>query len=85
MDFITGLPPSRGMTVILVVVDRLTKSAHFGRLPTHFIALKTAELFITIVVKLYGFPCDALKPGGPVDYRLPAETRVSHIMRLIHE
>ena len=34
MDFITGLPISRGSTVILVVVDRLTKSAHFESLPT---------------------------------------------------
>ena len=38
MDFITSLPVSRGFTVILVVVDRLTKSAHFGSLPTQFTA-----------------------------------------------
>lgn len=48
MDFITSLPLSQGMTVILVVVDKLSKSAHFGGLVTHFIALKTAELFIII-------------------------------------
>jgi hypothetical protein len=29
MDFITGLPPSHGYTTIMVVVDRLTKYAHF--------------------------------------------------------
>lgn len=34
MDFITGLPPSRGLAVILVVVDWLTKFVHFGHLPT---------------------------------------------------
>ena len=29
--------------------------------------------------------CDTPKPGGPIDYRQPAETCVSHIMRPIHE
>lgn len=33
MDFIRGLLSSRGFTIILVVVDRLTKSAHFGPHP----------------------------------------------------
>ena len=56
MDFITGLPFSHGFTVILVVVDRLTKSAHFGALPTHFTASKTVVLFTDMVVKHHGFP-----------------------------
>ena len=56
MDFITGLPFSHGFTVILVVVDRLAKSAHFGALPTHFTASKTAVLFTDMVVKHHGFP-----------------------------
>ena len=29
MDFITGLPNSEGRSVIMVVVDRITKYAHF--------------------------------------------------------
>ncbi|VFQ76085.1 unnamed protein product [Cuscuta campestris] len=33
MDFITGLPPSRGASTILAVVERLTKYSHFGSLP----------------------------------------------------
>lgn len=38
IDFITGLPTSHGSTVIFVVVDCLSKSAHFGDLPTAFTA-----------------------------------------------
>ena len=56
MDFIVGLPPSYGYTAIMVVVDRLSKYAHFGALPTGFDALKVAKLFVRTVVKLHGFP-----------------------------
>ncbi|VFQ96036.1 unnamed protein product [Cuscuta campestris] len=56
MDFITGLPPSRGSSVILVVVDRLSKYAHFGPLPGDFDAHRTAFLFVDMVIKLHGFP-----------------------------
>lgn len=56
MDFITALPLSQGFTVIMVVVDRLTKYAHFGPLPTHFTASQAAELFANQVVRLHGFP-----------------------------
>ena len=56
MDFIVGLPTSRGYTTILVVVDRLTKYTHLGALPPAFDAPRVAALFIDIVVKLHGFP-----------------------------
>ncbi|GAU21767.1 hypothetical protein TSUD_328920 [Trifolium subterraneum] len=36
MDFITGLPPSKGCSVILVVVDRFSKVIHLGALPSSF-------------------------------------------------
>ncbi|PNX64261.1 hypothetical protein L195_g053928, partial [Trifolium pratense] len=40
LDFIVGLPSFQTCTVILVVVDRLSKAAHFGMLPTQFTAVK---------------------------------------------
>ncbi|XP_042065700.1 uncharacterized protein LOC121809231 [Salvia splendens] len=56
MDFITGLPQSRGYTTIMVVVDRLSKYAHFAALPTRFDALRVAHLFVNTVVRHHGFP-----------------------------
>lgn len=56
MDFIIGLPLSHGSTIIMVVVDRLSKSTHFGVIPTTFIASKVAELFVSVVVWHHRFP-----------------------------
>ena len=56
MDFITGLPSSKGNTVILVVVDRLSKATHFGTLPTSFTANSVAILFANMIIKYHGFP-----------------------------
>ena len=56
MDFIVGLPSSYGYTAIMVVVDRLSKYAHFGPLHPGFDAAKEAKLFVNTVVKLHGFP-----------------------------
>lgn len=55
MDFITGLPQSRGFTAIMVVVDRLSKYAHFALLPTRFDAWRVANAFVDTVVKHHGF------------------------------
>ncbi|KAK9672066.1 hypothetical protein RND81_12G074000 [Saponaria officinalis] len=55
MDFITGLPISQGDSVILVVVDRLTKYSHLVGLPAHFNALLVAKTFIDTVVKLHEY------------------------------
>lgn len=56
MDFIIGLPHSNGFTVIMVVVDRLSKYSHFTPLKADFTSLKVAESFLHNVVKLHGFP-----------------------------
>ncbi|KAH9679153.1 hypothetical protein KPL71_026005 [Citrus sinensis] len=66
MDFITGLPPSRGLTTILVVVDRLTKSAHFGALSSQFSVVTAADLFANMVVKLHGFPSSIVSDRDPI-------------------
>lgn len=56
MDFITHLPCSAAKTVIWVVVDRLTKFAHFVALPTSFTAQSLALVFISEIYRLHGAP-----------------------------
>lgn len=56
MDFITHVPKVNNKSVILVVVDRLSKYAHFGALPSGFRAVMVSKLFIEMVVKLHGIP-----------------------------
>jgi hypothetical protein len=57
MDFITGgFPMSHGFTVIFVVIDRLSKYAHFAPLKADFTSAKVADTFMHNVVKLHGIP-----------------------------
>ena len=64
MDFIVELPKSKDMTTIMVVVDRLTKMAHFiplRCLPTASIA---ADAFIVNIFRLHGFPDSIISDRG---------------------
>jgi hypothetical protein len=56
MDFITGLPKLGNKSVIMVVVDRLSKYAHFYTLYHPFIASTVAQIFMDQVFKLHGMP-----------------------------
>lgn len=50
MDIITGLPGSKGKSVILTVVDRLSKYAHFIALPSTFTAHLVAAAFASEII-----------------------------------
>lgn len=54
MDFATCLLKSQDITIIFLVVRRLSKHYHLGPLNTHFISWKVATLFL-LMVKLHGF------------------------------
>ncbi|KAF3673124.1 hypothetical protein FXO37_07148 [Capsicum annuum] len=56
MDFIEGLPKVQGKEVILVVVDRLSKSAHFISLQHPYTAQTIAQCFMDHIFKLHGLP-----------------------------
>jgi hypothetical protein len=66
LDFIVGLPSFHSNTVILVVVDRFSKAAHFGMLPTHHTASKVADLFAKMVTKLHGMPKSIVSDRDPI-------------------
>ena len=55
MDFIVGLPKThKAYTVIWVVVDRLTKSAHFLIGKATYTVDKWAQLYVKEIVRLHG-------------------------------
>ena len=66
MDFITGLPRTlHGYNSIWVVVDRLTKSAHFLPVKDRYTVDKYAELYLTKIVCLHGVPQSIVSDRGP--------------------
>jgi hypothetical protein len=56
MDFITSLPKLGNKSVIMVVVDRLSKYAHFYALQHPFTTSTMAQIFMDQVFNLYGMP-----------------------------
>ena len=57
MDFVSGLPKSLGGNdAVWVIVDRLTKSAHFLPIRTTFTLDKLAALYVKEFVRLHGVP-----------------------------
>ena len=56
MYFIIGLPKSEGNNVIMVVVNRVNKYAHFCALSHSFKANTTSTAFMEAIQKLHGNP-----------------------------
>jgi hypothetical protein len=57
MDFIVNLPPTRASyDSIWVVVERLTKTAHFIPFKTTYNSAVLVELYISQIVCLHGVP-----------------------------
>jgi transposase InsO family protein len=78
MDFIVGLPlTTRKKDSIWVVVDRLTKTAHFIAVHTTYSVHQYAELYKDQIVRLHGIPKTIISHRGT--------QFVAHFWEQLHE
>ena len=78
MDFVVGLPRTqRRFDSIWVIVDRLTKTAHFLPVRTTYDVQKLAEIYIAEIVRLHGVPSSIVSDRDP--------KFTSHFWRALHE
>ena len=66
MDFIEGLPKSRGKSVILVVVEKMSKYSHFLSLTHPYTVETVAQLFFDSVFKLLGITQSIVRDRDPI-------------------
>ena len=66
MDFVTHLPrTSQGYDVMWVIVDRLTKSAHFLTVWMTFTLGEFCNLYMQEIVRLHGVPMSIVSDRDP--------------------
>lgn len=78
MDFIVGLPRTqKGYDTIWVIVDRLTKVAHFLPFKTKYMRARLAELYMERIVCFHGVPKKIVSDRGT--------QFISHFWQNVHE
>ena len=66
MDFVMGLPRTqRGHDSVWVIIDRLTKSAHFLPFKNTYSMEKMASLYVDEIVRLHGAPVSIVSDRDP--------------------
>jgi hypothetical protein len=66
MDFVVGLPRTpKGNDSVWVIVDRLTKVAHFVPVKTRYATEKLVELYVEHILRLHGAPKSIMSDRGP--------------------
>ena len=66
MDFIDGLPQSGKFNCLWVVVDKRTKFSYFLPLAHPYTAAKVAQLYMSQIYKIHGFPQGIVSDRDPV-------------------
>jgi len=57
MDFVVGLPKTaKGFDSIWVIMDHLTKTAHFLPMKTLYIVITYAKIYFDRILSLHGVP-----------------------------
>ena len=65
MDFIVGLPQTpKGHDLIWVIIDRLTKVAHFVAVRTDYRVEKLSDLYVDNILILHGAPISIVSIKG---------------------
>ena len=66
MDFISGFPlTQRKHDTVWVIVDRLTKSAHFLPVRLDYSMDRLAELYVEKIVRMHGVPLSIVSDRDP--------------------
>jgi hypothetical protein len=70
MDFVKALPKVNDKSVILMVVDRFSKSAHFIPLSHLYTPTSVARVFFAEIVRLHGIPSSMVSDRDPYSLAL---------------
>ena len=66
MDFVSDFPPTqRKHDSVWVIVDRLTKFAHFLPVQLDYFMDRLAELYVNEIVQLHGIPLSIVSDRDP--------------------
>jgi hypothetical protein len=66
MDFVEGVPKVNGKSVILTVVDRFSKYAHFIPISHPYTAASVARVFFDEIIRLHRIPSSIVSDRDPV-------------------
>lgn len=65
MNFIEGMPKSNGKQVIWVIVDHMSKYAHFLSLSHPYSAASLGQMFMDNIFKLHGTSSEIISDREP--------------------